>query len=64
MQELNLKNALIVMHELGENEYLAGRNVPDYWVCEVEELDPFMLLRFDNVLMTEAAVKMLEERLQ
>ena len=52
------------MHELGENEYLAGRNVPDYWVCEVEELDPFMLLRFDNVLMTEAAVKMLEERLQ
>ena len=64
MQELNLKSALIVMHELGENEYLAGRNVPDYWVCEVEEIDPFMLLRFENVLMTEAAVKMLEERLQ
>lgn len=64
MTELNLSSALIVLHELSENEYLAARNVPNYWVCEVEELDPVMLLRFENVLMTEAAVKMLEERLQ
>lgn len=64
MKEMNLSSALIVLHELSENEYLAARNVPNYWVCEVEELDPVMLLRFENVLMTEAAVKMLEERLQ
>lgn len=64
MTELNLSSALIVLHELSENEYLAARNVPNYWVCEVEELDPVMLLRFENVLMTEAAVRMLEERLQ
>jgi len=64
MKEMNLTSALIVLHELSENEYLAARNVPHYWVCEVEELDPVMLLRFDNVVMTEAAVKMLEERLQ
>ena len=64
MTELNLTSTLIVLHELSENEYLAARNVPNYWVCEVEELDPVMLLRFENVLMTEAAVKMLEERLQ
>lgn len=64
MKEMNLTSALIVLHELSENEYLAARNAPHYWVCEVEELDPVMLLRFDNVVMTEAAVKMLEERLQ
>lgn len=64
MKEMNLTSALIVLHELSENEYLAARNVPHYWVCKVEELDPVMLLRFDNVVMTEAAVKMLEERLQ
>lgn len=64
MVDLKLSNALIVMHELGENEYLASRNVHQYWVCEVEELDPVLLLKFENVLITEEAIKMLEERLQ
>lgn len=64
MEELKLTSALIVMHELGENEYLAARNVPDFLVCEVDELDPAILLKFEHVLMTEEAAKMLEERLQ
>lgn len=64
MQELNLSNALIVMHELGENEYLSARNLPNYLVCEVDEIDPAILLKFENVLMTAEAVKMIEERLQ
>lgn len=64
MQELKLNNALIVMHELGETEYLAARNVFDYWICDVEEVDPVALLRFEHVVITEAAVKLLEERLQ
>jgi large subunit ribosomal protein L4 len=64
MHELNIKNALIVMDELGENEYLAARNVFNYWVCDVEEIDPVALLRFEQVVITEAAIKLLEERLQ
>ena len=64
MQELNLTNALIVMHELGENEYLAARNLPNYLVCEADEIDPAILLKFEAVLITAEAVKMLEERLQ
>lgn len=64
MQELNLSSALVVMHELGENEYLAARNVPNYLVCEVDEIDPAILLKFENVLITAEAVNMLEERLQ
>ena len=64
VKELNLSSALIVMDELGENEYLAARNVPNYWICDVEELDPVMLLRFDKVVITHAAVNLLEERLQ
>ncbi|MCX7090497.1 MAG: 50S ribosomal protein L4 [Legionellales bacterium] len=64
VEELKLTNSLIVMHELGENEYLASRNLLDYFVCEVEELDAVLLLRFDHVLITEEAIKMLEERLQ
>jgi len=64
MNELNLKNALIVMNEVGEFEYLASRNLYHYDVCDVESLDPVSLLRYQQVLMTEDAVKKLEEQLQ
>nr|WP_298660504.1 50S ribosomal protein L4 [uncultured Flavobacterium sp.] len=64
MNELNLKNALIVMNEVGEYEYLASRNLYQYDVCDVESLDPVNLLRYQQVLMTEDAIKKLEEQLQ
>ena len=64
MDELKIKNALIVMHEVGEFEYLASRNLFQYDVCDVSMLDPVSLLRYEQVLMTEEAVKILEEQLQ
>ncbi|KTD07971.1 50S ribosomal protein L4 [Legionella jamestowniensis] len=64
MNELDLQNALIVMHEVGEHEYLASRNLIDYDICDVMSLDPVSLLSFEKVLMTEGAVKILEEQLQ
>ncbi len=64
MNELNIQNALIVMNEVGEYEYLASRNLYQYDVCDVESLDPVSLLRYQQVLMTEDAIKKLEEQLQ
>ena len=64
MQGLNIENALIVMNEIGENEYLASRNLTQYEVAEVDELDPVLLLSYKQVVMTEGAVRMLEEQLQ
>lgn len=64
MQELELANALIVLHEVGENEYLGSRNLPQYRVCDVDGVDPVSLLRFEKVLITEEAIKSLEEQLQ
>ncbi|KTC65207.1 50S ribosomal protein L4 (plasmid) [Legionella adelaidensis] len=64
MNELNLKNALIVMSEIGEHEYLASRNLWQYEVCDVTTIDPVNLLRFEQVLITEEAIKKLEEQLQ
>lgn len=64
MQELNLPNALIVMNEVGEHEYLASRNLIQYDICDAANLDPVSLLRFEKVLMTGDAVKSLEELLQ
>ena len=64
MQALNLKNALLVMQEVNEFDYLASRNLIDYAVCDVASIDPVSLLKFEHVLMTVEAVKTLEEQLQ
>lgn len=64
MQELQLSNALIVMAEVGEQEYLASRNLIHFDVCDAAGIDPIALLKFEHVLMTEDAIKQLEEQLQ
>lgn len=64
MKELAVSNALIVMHEIGESEYLGSRNLIDFDVCDVHSIDPVSLLRFENVVMTEEAMKQIQEQLQ
>ena len=64
MNELEMTSALIVMAEVGEFEYLASRNLIEFDICDVNALDPLSLLRYKQVLMTEDAVKKLEEQLQ
>ena len=64
MKELDLAKGLIVMQELGEYEYLSSRNLIDYDVCGVDELDPVLLLGYEKILMTAEAIKTLEEQLQ
>lgn len=64
MNELQLANALIIMADLGENEYLASRNLIDYLVVDIQAIDPVVLLKYENVVITEEALKKLEEKLQ
>jgi large subunit ribosomal protein L4 len=64
MQGMSLKNALVVMTEVGELEYLASRNLIDYAMCDVASIDPVVLLRYEHVLITADAIKALEEQLQ
>ena len=64
MKVLDIKNALIIMSEVGESEYLGSRNLIDYDICDVTTIDPVSLLRFEKVVVTEAAIKKIEEQLQ
>lgn len=64
MNKLDVKNALIIMNEVGESEYLGSRNLIDYDICDVTTIDPVSLLRFEKVVVTEAAIKKIEEQLQ
>ncbi len=63
LDKMEAKEALIIASNPDENLYLAARNLYRVDVCSVEELDPVSLVGFDKVLITEDAVKQLEERL-
>ena len=52
---------LIVTDKLDDNVYLASRNLPNVLVLETREVDPVSLVRFQNVVLTKAAVAQFEE---
>jgi len=52
-----------VVEAFDESLYLAARNLPHVEVLEVTAVDPVSLIRYDNVIMTVPAVKLLEEKL-
>jgi len=56
-------NVLVVTDKLDDNLYLGSRNLPDVLVLETREVDPVILVRFANVLVTKAAVQQFEEML-
>jgi large subunit ribosomal protein L4 len=63
LAEMGLDNVLIVSDDPDDNLYLAARNLPQVAVCDAAGADPVSLIGFDKVLVTTAALKLLEERL-
>jgi large subunit ribosomal protein L4 len=63
LKELGVSNGLVVVEAFDEKIFLAARNLPDVEVLEVTALDPVSLLRYEQVVMTVAAVRRLEEKL-
>ncbi len=64
LKEFGLDNALIVIEGFDEKVFLAARNLHNVDVLEATELDPVSLVRFEKVLITVPAIKMIEERLR
>ena len=52
---------LVVTDKVDENVFLSARNLPNVLVLEPQEVDPVSLVRFENVLLTKAAVTQFEE---
>ncbi len=63
LKELGLDNVLIIIEAFDEKVFLAARNLHQVDVLDATALDPVSLARFDKVLITVPAVKMVEERL-
>jgi large subunit ribosomal protein L4 len=64
LKSWSLEKVLIVVEATDEKLYLASRNLPYVEVLEATQLNPLSLASYDKVLMTVAAVKRIEERLQ
>lgn len=55
------KKVLIVVDELNENVILATRNLTNVMLLETAELNTFDIIAADKMIITEAAVKAIEE---
>lgn len=64
LKELNLDNVLIITEAFDETLYLAARNLKAVGIIDVSDVDPVTLIRFEKVLISVAALKIVEERLR
>jgi large subunit ribosomal protein L4 len=63
LKKLDLDNVLIVNEAFDEKVFLSARNLQNVGICDAASVDPVVLMRFEKVLMTLPALKLIEERL-
>lgn len=63
LRELGLADVLVLNEAFDENLFLAARNLPNVGICDAASIDPVVLMRFEKVLITLPALKLIEERL-
>ncbi len=63
LKELGLDNVLVLNEAFDEKVFLAARNLPNVGICDAASIDPVVLIRFEKVLITLPALKLIEERL-
>jgi hypothetical protein len=52
---------MIIADSVDDNLWLSSRNLPNVYVVETHQADPWSLVKYGNVLITKAAVKQFEE---
>jgi large subunit ribosomal protein L4 len=63
LAELKVESALIVIAHADDKILRAARNLPKIKVLRVEGLNVYDLVRYEHLVFTEEALKLLEERL-
>ena len=63
LNELGVNDALVLTDGLDSVVYLAARNIPGIRVMDIAIVDPVSLVGSEHVVIDEAALKKLEERL-
>jgi large subunit ribosomal protein L4 len=63
LKKHGVNNVLVVNEAFDENMFLSVRNLPNVGICDASSIDPVVLMRFEKVLITLPALKLIEERL-
>jgi large subunit ribosomal protein L4 len=63
LESLQVHSVLIVLSESNPKVELASRNLPNLKVLKPEGLNVYDLLRYEHLIMTEAALREIEQRL-
>ena len=63
LSEIDLKDVLILDHELSDALVLAARNLKGVTVLDIKSIDPVSLISHEKILMTVEALKHVEETL-
>lgn len=63
LKGFGLDNVLIVNEAFDEKVFLSARNLAWVGICDAASIDPVVLMRFEKVLVTVPALKLIEERL-
>jgi len=63
LAELKVTSALVVIPQPDQKIERSSRNIPALKVLRVEGLNVYDLLRYEHLILTEGALKLLEERL-
>jgi large subunit ribosomal protein L4 len=63
LADLKVQSALIVIPETDEKVERSARNLPKVKVLRVDGINVYDLLRYEHLILTERALKLIEERL-
>lgn len=63
-EPFGLTKGMIVTDNVDRNLYYAANNVPHVTVMDAHALDPISLIKAEKVLITQASLKLIEERLE
>jgi len=61
LDAFKMNKALVVLDELDQNLILSARNIPDVKTTQVNTINVFDILKYDSLLISESAVRAIEE---
>ena len=61
LNNLKVEGALVVLNDNDQNVILSARNIPEVKTTQINSLNVFDVLKYQNVIATKAAVASIEE---
>lgn len=64
INSLNIVSGLLIVYKYDKNIYLSIKNVPNFYVKNIDNINPIILIKNKNIIITIDALKKLEDVLR